>query len=108
MGMLGPGVKTRMRRACLYPPPLSGTNWGNAPSSPPLMGDGIRARYEDPHHEQEESQQGVRRGLHDKALPPALEQQLLAKAEGNPFSPEELASTLSSRVSLLTSRAHTT
>jgi hypothetical protein len=42
----------------------------------------------------EESQQVVRRVLHDKALPPALEQQLLVKAEGNPFFLEELAYTL--------------
>jgi hypothetical protein len=41
-----------------------------------------------------ESQQVVRRVLRDKALPPTLEQQLLAKAEGNPFFLEELAYTL--------------
>jgi predicted ATPase len=39
----------------------------------------------------DDSRQVVHRVMRDTALPPALEQQLLAKAEGNPFFLEELA-----------------
>jgi DNA-binding NtrC family response regulator/tetratricopeptide (TPR) repeat protein len=42
----------------------------------------------------DESRQVVRRVMRDTALPPALEQQLLARAEGNPFFLEELAYTV--------------
>ena len=42
----------------------------------------------------DESRQVVRRVMRDIALPPALEQQLLARGEGNPFFLEELAYTV--------------
>ena len=42
----------------------------------------------------DESRQVVRRVVRDTALAPALEQQLLARAEGNPFFLEELAYTV--------------
>jgi tetratricopeptide (TPR) repeat protein len=44
--------------------------------------------------EQDDSRQVVRSVLRDTALTPALEQQLLARAEGNPFFLEELAYTV--------------
>jgi len=42
----------------------------------------------------DDSRQVVGRVMRDTALPPALEQQLLARAEGNPFFLEELAYTV--------------
>ncbi|MGH8067256.1 MAG: sigma 54-interacting transcriptional regulator [Candidatus Entotheonellia bacterium] len=45
----------------------------------------------------DESRQLVRRVLRDTALTPALEQQLLTRAEGNPFFLEELAYTVRER-----------
>jgi DNA-binding NtrC family response regulator/tetratricopeptide (TPR) repeat protein len=42
----------------------------------------------------DDSRQVVRGVMHDTALPPALEHQLLARAEGNPFFLEELAYTV--------------